>query len=143
MRYVLVDDPTYKGKPPAPKILRTWAMRLCAQSGMSVSEIAKKYGVPYTAAYRAVHDDPQSSEAAKAAKPPKPKPKPEKPSAKPAMKRPRREPKVDPVLDPKLIQAIKTSELKRIVYKKGTPLDDPRANAAADELDRRDPHWND
>ena len=52
---VLVDDPTFKGTGQAPQLIRTWAMRKLFEAGMEVGEIARKYGVPYAAAYRAIN----------------------------------------------------------------------------------------
>ena len=53
-KIVLVDDPNYHGKSPdKPTVPRTWAMRSLHEGGMEVGDIARFYGVPFAAAYRA------------------------------------------------------------------------------------------
>lgn len=120
MAYVLVDDPLHSGRGPAPQILRTWAMRkLFDAGGVTVGDVARRYDVPYSAAYRAIN-----------------------PERKPAPARSGAASKRDRILDPELIKSVKTSELKKIVRRKGASLSDPRDAAAYAELERRDPKWD-
>jgi hypothetical protein len=55
MPITLVPDPTWKGKPPAPLMVKSDAMRKLAGSGVPIQKIAELYGVPYGRVYKAVN----------------------------------------------------------------------------------------
>lgn len=119
MAYVLVDDPSYAGKPPAPQILRSWAMRKLHEGGMSIGDVARHYGTSYLAAWKAIN--PARGSADQAA---------------------RRGSKLKEKLeDPASISKVPKAQLLRIATAKHATLDDPKVAAAVAELDRRDPKW--
>lgn len=113
MSIIMVVDPTYKGRGTPPQLPRSWAMRKLYESGMSVGDIGRYYGVPYAAAYRAVNPE----------------------------RRPKNAPRAKPI--PKDLSGMKTSRLIQIATRRHVAEDDPDVLAAVAELDRRDPAWID
>lgn len=55
MSIIMVPDPTYAGRGTPPLTIRSWAMRALFEGGMEVGEIARKYEVTYSQAYRAIN----------------------------------------------------------------------------------------
>lgn len=113
MTITLVPDPVFKGKGDPPQIVRTWAMRKLYESGMSVGDVARYYGLPYAAAYRAIN--PERAPATKS--------------------------KAKPLAALGDLRLAKKSALVRIATAKNASMQDPKVAAVVEELDRRDPAW--
>jgi len=127
-RITLVPDPTWKGKTPAPLMVRADAMRKLAKAGLPVKDIAVHFKVPYSLAYKAVQPPRLASDS------------PRSTGRKP--------------LTSERLRALSTARLKDIAYAKshiktsGKPFPNPAYNEkhvllATEELDRRDPKWQD
>lgn len=114
--YVLVPDPLYKGEPPAPKMIRSWAMRKLYDAGMPIADIARRYDVPYARAYKSIHYHQTEGLA-------------------PTTSRPA--PRVRKV---KTLEEMSMKELKRIAT---TSADQNLITKAAAILDTRDATWYD
>jgi hypothetical protein len=118
MPIYLVPDPTWQGKPPAPLMIRADAMRKMYKEGAAVSVVAQHFEVPYSIAYKAI-----------------------KPPHKAAGQRGSN---IGLPLTKSRLRGMNMSQLARIASKPGvrpgTP-DGERAEAAQDELLRRDPKW--
>lgn len=120
MSIIMVPDPLWTGKGEAPGVIRSWAMRALAKQGMEVGDIARKYGVPYARAYRAVNPPRQRGSS--------PNSKATKPLTASRLK---------DLTKPQLIK-IATQQIKA-----GDTATRTRVQSAVDELDRRDPTWLD
>lgn len=116
--FVLVDDPLYRGQPPVPQILRSWAMRKLAEAGMDTGDIARYYEVPYATAYKAVK--PKASDIV--------------PGADSPSKR-----KFDPLL---LDSLTKSQLMKRAYVRTSDPERLAEIELVTEALDRRFPGWD-
>lgn len=113
--YVLVPDPLYTGEPPAPRMIRSWAMRKLFESGMPIADIARRYDVPYARAYKSIHYTQLQLAPSTITAPPR---------------RPR---------NPKVLKEMTTKELIKIA----TSQNDPRIAEAVALLDVKDSRWLD
>lgn len=156
---VMVDDPLYQGSAPAPQLPRTWAMRkLHFEGGVSVGEVARRYGVPYQRAYNAIKSaDPQSAALSNSPATLQPagrsKPaaltesaaaasaaRPDSPAAQDEPRRTRPGPKLKTHTRAEL-KSWSITELKLAVRNKGLVAGSPYAVALEAELDSREPGW--
>lgn len=116
MSLIMVDDPDFKGKGPAPQLPRSWAMRKLFKQGVSVGDIGRRYDVSYALAWKSINPPRQaaSSPTSKATKP----------------------------LTKSRLKDMTKTQLEKIAYTKQSAIDkDPalrgRVQAAVDELERR------
>lgn len=114
MTIYLVPDPTWKGKGPAPTLVRSDAMRRMFKAGSSVTEVAEYFDVPYRQAYRAINPPRKRAGQTTAAQ----------------------------ALTPARLKNMSKGQLEKIATAHGkTPAALARIESATDELLRRDPHW--
>lgn len=146
-RYVLVDDPFWSGSGPAPKTHRSWAMRRLFESGMSVGDIAKRYGVKYGQAYKGIHPEAANSPARRGVAPKQSRVTPAKPSRTSPAKTSKRPPEARGGRPAKErtaaeLKTMTKSQLIQIVTAKGLKPG-PYADRVEAALDTRFPGWVD
>lgn len=142
---VMVDDPAYQGKGPPPQIPRSWAMRKLAEAGVSIRDIATRYGVPYQRAYNAVNFrtaaelaalQPESADLQPAARSKSAAPD-ELPAAAPKR---RPGPKIKTHTRAEL-KSFSIRQLKDAITNKGLEPNTQYAKDLEAELDAREPGW--
>ncbi|HET7713505.1 MAG TPA: hypothetical protein VFK94_03990 [Patescibacteria group bacterium] len=120
MPVTLVPDPLHpeSSRTPAPLMVKADAMRKLYAAGTPVAEIALRYGVTYHNAYKQINPPRKRAGAAGSTE------------SKPLTKE-------------RLTQLPKKRLIEIATSKGKTPSELARIQAAANELDRRDPNWLD